>query len=132
MERAGEVLPELLAMNLAAFFEQLVHQFQHRLYAFALRQTKNAEEAEDIVQETFLQAYITLETYPQQRIRDLKLSAWLHKITLYIFYNRRRKGKLLEEPLDLSEESEVLEQEASWQEQPEVMIENAERLRELE
>lgn len=132
MERSGEILPELLAMNVAASFEQLVRQFQHQLYVFALRQTKNAAEAEDIVQEAFLQAYVTLDTYSAQRIRALKLSAWLYKITLYVFYNRRRKGRVLEEPLDLSEESTLLAQEADWQGQPEVVFENTERLRELE
>lgn len=132
MERSGEELPALLATNLVESFAQLVLIFQHRLYAFALRQAGSPQEAEDIVQEAFLQAYVTLENYPEQRIRALKLSAWLYKITLYVYYNRRRKVRLLEEPLDLSEESMLLELEDNWQERPEVLFENAERSTELE
>lgn len=132
MERSGEELPALLATNLAGAFAQLVLIFQHRLYAFALRQAGSPQEAEDIVQEAFLQAYVTLENYPEQRIRALKLSAWLYKITLHVYYNRRRRVRLLEEPLDLSEESMMLELEDNWQERPEVLFENTERARELE
>lgn len=131
MEQSGEALLAQLATDLTGSFAQLVLRFQHQLYAFALRQTGNPEEAEDIVQEAFLQAYITLENYPEHRIRQLQLSAWLYKLTLHVFYNRRRKIRLPEEPLVLSEESWLLEQEANWQEQPEVFLENAESVREL-
>ncbi len=132
MERSGEELPALLATHLVESFAQLVLTFQHQLYVFALRQCGSPQEAEDIVQEAFLHAYVTLENYPAQRIRELKLSAWLYKITLYVYYNRRRKVRLLEEPLDLSEESRQLELEDRWQERPEVLFENAELLKELE
>ena len=53
MEPRGEQLsdvPELLAIDLDRYFQQLVLSSQQRLYAFALRQTGNLEDAEDIVQ----------------------------------------------------------------------------------
>ncbi len=53
MEPRGEQLsdvPELLATDLDRYFQQLVLSSQQRLYAFALRQTGNLEDAEDIVQ----------------------------------------------------------------------------------
>ena len=53
MEPRSEQLsdvPELLATDLDRYFQQLVLSFQQRLYAFALRQTGNLEDAEDIVQ----------------------------------------------------------------------------------
>ncbi len=56
--------------------------YQHRLYAFALRQVGNAQDAEDIVQETFLRAHHALKDYSASRIRTLQLRQWLYKITL--------------------------------------------------
>ena len=50
-------LSVLLAADLDRHFQQVVLHYQHRLYAFALRQTGSSQDAEDIVQEAFMQAY---------------------------------------------------------------------------
>lgn len=135
MEPSGEQLPdllELLATDLDRYFQQLVLSFQQRLYAFALRQTGSPQDAEDIVQEAFIRAYHALADYPAERIRVMKLQPWLYKITLHIFYRHSRGTRLQFMPLDLSEDSTLLEIEDDEHEQPEKVLEDRENLHELE
>jgi RNA polymerase sigma-70 factor (ECF subfamily) len=126
-----EHIRELLASDLDRSFHLLVSRTQQRLFAFALRHTGNWQDAEDIVQEAFLRAYHALADYPAERIRLMKVQAWLYKITLHVFY-RHRSSQPQSLPLDLSEESELFDLEDDEREQPERVLENKEDLRELE
>jgi len=135
MEPNGEQSPdllELLATDLDCYFQQLVLSSQQRLYAFALRQAGSPQDAEDIVQEAYIRAYHALSDYPPERIRAMKLQPWLHKITLHIFYRHRSGSRLTYLPLDLSEESMLLEIEDDGREQPEKVLQDREDVRELE
>src|SRR2546430_11706735 len=112
MASGNEQLPdvvELLATDLNGYFSQLMLSYQQRLYAFAWRQTGSPQDAEDIVQEAFIRAYHALADYPPERIRVIKLQSWLYKIPLHIFYRHRSSTRLQCIPLDLSEESALLE-----------------------
>jgi RNA polymerase sigma-70 factor, ECF subfamily len=126
----GQVL-ELLATDLDRYFYRLVLYAQQRLFAFAMRHTGNPQDAEDIVQEAFIRAYHALADYPAERIHTLKVQPWLCKITLHIFY-RHRSSQPQYLPLDLSEESTLLDLEDDERGQPERVLENKEDLRELE
>ena len=130
MEPPSKQLPELvdlLATNLDRYFPQLVLSTQQRLYAFALRQTRSPQDAEDIVQEAFIRAYHALKTYPAERIRFMKIQPWLYKITLNIFYRHRSNGSRIDSmPLDLSEESVHCEIEGNEDEWPEKVLEDNE------
>lgn len=135
MEPRAEPLPavqELLATDLDGYFQHLVLSFQQRLFSFALRYTGSPQDAEDIVQEAFIRAYHALADYPTERIRIMKLQPWLYKITLHILYRQRSGSKLECQPLDLSEESMLLEIEDDERAQPERVLEDREELRELE
>jgi RNA polymerase sigma-70 factor, ECF subfamily len=79
----------------------------------------------DIVQETFLRTYHALKSYPVLKVRALRLRQWLYTITLNIFRNRQRKPEHQSIPLDISEDSPLLEiedpshgpdEEAYWHE----------------
>jgi RNA polymerase sigma-70 factor (ECF subfamily) len=109
-----------------------VLHYQHRLYAFALRQTGSSQDAEDIVQEAFLQAYYALAGYPQKRVQTLRLQPWLYKITHNIFISRVRRVRLEHVSLDDTDGSirAMLEDDVSTQ--PEMVLEERESLRELE
>ena len=50
-------LPRLLADDLDAHFELLVRTYQDRLFAFALRLTNNARDAEEATQDGLVRAY---------------------------------------------------------------------------
>jgi RNA polymerase sigma-70 factor (ECF subfamily) len=67
-----------------AAFAVLVQQYGQFVYNLALRTLNNSEEAEDIVQETFLRAW--------KGIRDFRAEAhlrtWLYRITINLCYNR--------------------------------------------
>ncbi len=131
-EQLSDLL-ELLATDLDRYFQHLVLSTQQRLFVFALRQTGSPQDAEDIVQEAFIRAYHALTDYPAERIRMMKIQAWLYKITLHIFYRHSSSDARLRcTPLDLSEESALLEIEDDEHEQPEKVLEEREDLRELE
>ncbi|HEY7418420.1 MAG TPA: RNA polymerase sigma factor [Ktedonobacteraceae bacterium] len=125
-------LPLLLATNLYHYYPDLVLSYQHRLYTFAYRLTGNAQDAEDIVQEAFVGAYVSLEHYPPQRIRLLKLRSWLYRVTLNVFSHHARGFRLHLVPFNLSEEDQVLAIEDNEYERPEALFEQYERLQELE
>lgn len=132
MNRSDARLPELLAVDLDRHFQQLVQSYQPQLYAFLLRQAGSSLDAEDIVQEVFIRAYYALTGYPGERVRAIKLRAWLFKIALNTFYSPAWKRRLLCVPLDLSDDSALLEVEDNSREQPDMIVEDKERLRELE
>ncbi|MFL5702881.1 MAG: RNA polymerase sigma factor, partial [Ktedonobacteraceae bacterium] len=54
----------VLATDVDRAFEALVFIYQDQLYTFVLRQVRSPQDAEDIVQETFLQVYHALKRYP--------------------------------------------------------------------
>jgi RNA polymerase sigma-70 factor, ECF subfamily len=70
-------------------FEQQVLPFLDQLYAAALAMTKNASDAEDLVQETITKAYTAFDQFTQ----GTNLRAWLHKILANTFINSYRKKK---------------------------------------
>lgn len=113
MDQDEEDLLSLLATDLDRHFRQLVILYQQRLYNFALRLVGSPQDAEDIVQETFLRTYHALKSYPVLKVRALRLRQWLYTITLNIFRNRQRKSEHQSIPLDTSEGSPLLEIENS-------------------
>jgi RNA polymerase sigma-70 factor, ECF subfamily len=131
MDTNGSELLELLAADLDSSFIQLVLRYQQMLYAFALRLCGDLQDAEDIVQEVLLGAYISLTHYEPERIRALKLRAWLYKLTLNVFRNRKRRLLLQVVPNDLFEEETALKLLTDENERPEALYEQAESLQEL-
>jgi len=109
MDQNDEVLLSLLATDLDGHFRLLVLCYQQRLYSFALRLLGNPQDAEDIVQETFLRTYHALKSYPVLKICTLRLRQWLYTITLNVFRNRQRKSEHQAISLDTSEDSLLLE-----------------------
>ncbi|HEY0754820.1 MAG TPA: RNA polymerase sigma factor [Ktedonobacteraceae bacterium] len=125
-------LAVLLASDLDRHFGQLVMLYEARLYAFMVRQTGHAQEAEDIVQEALMQAYFALARYTPQQRSAIALRPWLYKIMLNVFYGRLRKGQLFAVALDLSEDGPHLTIEEDLNLRPEVILEKREAQRELE
>ena len=124
-------LTALLATNIDRHFKQLMLVYQHRLYGFVLRQTGSVQEAEDITQEAFIRSYYALKNYPAQKVRELRLQAWLFKIALHIFYNRQRIGALQSTSLDDVENNSIvgLEDEADG---PDEIVWHGEQRQEVE
>jgi RNA polymerase sigma-70 factor (ECF subfamily) len=72
-----------------AQFEQAVVPFMGQLYPAALRMTKNASDAEDLVQETITKAYAGFHQFRP----GTNLRAWLHRILANTFINTYRKRR---------------------------------------
>jgi RNA polymerase sigma-70 factor, ECF subfamily len=79
----------------AARFEREVEPYRRQLYSAALQMTKNACDAEDLVQETFAKAYASFHQFRP----GTNLRAWLYKIEANTFINTCRKRK--REPLQV-------------------------------
>ena len=70
-------------------FEQLVKRYQKSIYNLAYRMTGSREDAEDLVQETFLRAYAKLETFQIGR----RFSPWLFRIASNLCINWQNRQK---------------------------------------
>ena len=116
-ESVAELLT-LLATDLDGSYERLVLKYQDRLYAFVLSRTRSPQVAEEIVLDALERAYYALKGYPSERIRILKLEAWLFEITRNAYYNylrasRTRTTYLPSVSLDFSDNSPLLNIEDS-------------------
>src|SRR5580692_255348 len=81
--------------DLHARFERDVLPHLSRLYPAALRMTRNASDAEDLVQETSAKAYAAFHQFKP----DTNLRAWLNRILANTFisgYRKRRREPLQE------------------------------------
>lgn len=96
----AQPLEAALAADLDGNFERLVHEYQDRLFGFALRLTRSRPDAEEIAQDAFVRAYRGLKRYGVERVRGIALRAWLYQITLNVARNRRRKKRVLLVGLD--------------------------------
>ncbi|WP_141916767.1 sigma-70 family RNA polymerase sigma factor [Klugiella xanthotipulae] len=68
-------------------FEEQALPFLDQLYGAAVRMTKNPQDAQDLVQETFTKAYASFGSY-----RDgTNLKAWLYRIMTNSYINSYRK-----------------------------------------
>jgi len=61
-------------------------QYAPQLYSAAMRMTRNAADAEDLVQETYLRAYRSFRTFEE----GTNLRAWLFRILTNTFINTYR------------------------------------------
>jgi RNA polymerase sigma-70 factor (ECF subfamily) len=71
-------------------FEELVRRFQTPLLNYLIRRTGNRQDAEDILQETFLRAYRHLRSYRSQ----WKFSTWIFTIAYRLAVSAKRRMRL--------------------------------------
>ncbi len=91
MEQTDAVLVQRTLKGDLDAYDVLVRRYQRQVYNLAYRMLGNAEDAGDLVQETFLRAYNALSSFRQ----DASFLTWLYKITsnLCIDQMRARKSK---------------------------------------
>lgn len=70
-------------------FAEIVSLYQDKLYHMAHRMLNNRQEAEDVVQETFLRVYKNLDRYDD----TMKFSTWIYRIATNLCIDRLRKRK---------------------------------------
>jgi RNA polymerase sigma-70 factor (ECF subfamily) len=81
-----------------AAFADVAMEHMPALYSAALRMTRNAADAEDLVQETYLKAYRSFATFRE----GTNLKAWLYRILTNTYINtyRARQRRPVESDLD--------------------------------
>lgn len=79
--------------------------FRDQLFKTALRLTRNREDAEDLLQDTYLKAFRHWQSFAE----GTNLKAWLFKILKNTFINLYRRRKNLPPQADFAELEETLE-----------------------
>ena len=87
-----------------AAFTQLVETNQDRLFASMLQVTGSPDEAEEVVQEAFIRAFMKLDTFQ----RNSQFFTWLYRIAFNSALTRRRRRRA-KVSLDYSRENNGLE-----------------------
>ena len=82
-------LIELLKKRDRAAFKNIVETWQDMVYNTALGILHNAEDAEDVTQETFMQAFESVSSFKGES----KFSTWLYRITISKAMDHIRKKK---------------------------------------
>jgi RNA polymerase sigma-70 factor (ECF subfamily) len=118
----SQLIDDTLAGDRAAY-GQLVQKYQDRLFNTLFHALGSREEAEDVVQDAFVQAYVKLENFQ----RTSAFYTWLYRIAFNVSVSRRRRKRpeisvertrdqTGAEPVSLSEEvSASLEREEGAQ-----------------
>jgi RNA polymerase sigma-70 factor (ECF subfamily) len=92
-----------------AEFAQLVSRYSGQIYRLALKMLKDQQDAEDILQETFIKAYKALPEFEGRS----KLSTWLFRIATNeaLMFLRRKKLDTIsvEQPAENDEEQAPLQ-----------------------
>jgi RNA polymerase sigma-70 factor (ECF subfamily) len=83
-----QLIDETLAGKSVAF-GHLVRRYQDRLYNTIVHVTGSAEDAEDVVQEAFVQAFVKLDTFQ----RSSAFFTWLYRIAFNAAISQRRRRK---------------------------------------
>ncbi len=81
--------PEADDLDAAQAFEEEALSHLDRLYAAAMRMTRNPADAEDIVQETYAKAFSSRHTFTP----GTNLKAWLYRILTNTYINVYRKAQ---------------------------------------
>lgn len=70
-------------------FAEIVDLYKDRIYQLGYRMLGNAQEAEDVTQETFIRVYLNLTKYDLGR----KFSTWIYRIGTNLCIDRLRQRK---------------------------------------
>ncbi|HIX90886.1 MAG TPA: sigma-70 family RNA polymerase sigma factor [Candidatus Agathobaculum pullicola] len=108
-------------------FEELVRRYEKRVYAVALRSSGSPEDAADIVQEVFLRAWRSIESFRG----DSGFSTWLFRITMNMCVDFARHKHTQPQTQSIVDEEENERPMPDPAPTPEEHLENRELGREL-
>jgi RNA polymerase sigma-70 factor (ECF subfamily) len=77
-------------------FEELVKKYQREIYSLAYRLVLDAEEAKDLAQQAFLQAFVHIRSFRQQA----QFRTWLFRIAINQCYSYLKNRKKFGDPVD--------------------------------
>jgi RNA polymerase sigma-70 factor (ECF subfamily) len=88
--------------NDRAAFNEIVLRYKSKIYNYIRRMVQSASDAEDLTQETFVRAYLSIHSFQSKA----SLNTWLFRIATNLCIDFRRKQKSHVSPLSLSTEDE--------------------------
>ena len=77
-------------------FEELVKKYQREIYGLACRMVSDPEEAKDLAQQAFMQAFIHIRSFRQ----DAQFRTWLFRIAINQCYNFLKNRKKFGDPVN--------------------------------
>ncbi len=83
---------ELIAQFIAgcsASYEELIRRYETKVHNLALRLTRNAEDAEEVLQDVFVTVFRKIDGFEGKA----KFSSWLYRITVNAAFMKLRKRK---------------------------------------
>ncbi len=87
-------------------YDELVRRYQERIYATVYHMTSNHEDANDLVQETFIKAYRALKTFKG----DSSFYTWVYRIavnkTINFLKQRKNRAHMSLNDVDLNAEND--------------------------
>jgi len=100
-------------------FSELVRRYEGKIFRLAMHITQNREDAEDVLQETFLKAYEHLDQFQG----NSKFYTWIVRIAVNQALMKLRKRKTdktvsMDETIDTGEDT-MAREIAAWDENPE-------------
>ncbi len=82
-------------------FEELVQKYQREVYGLACRMVSDSEEAKDLAQQAFLQAFVHIGSFR----RDAQFRTWLFRIAINQCYNFLKSRRKFGDTVDCEEVS---------------------------
>ncbi len=109
-----------------AAFEELVNRYEKKIYRLGLNLTGSPEDAEDMLQETFLKAFEHLPTFRE----DSRFYTWIVRIAInqgLMKLRKRRSSKEVQLDDASNDDGEIMPREfADWRPNPEQELERTE------
>jgi len=107
-------------------FEDLVNRYEKKIYRLGLNLTGNPEDAEDMLQETFLKAFEHLPTFRE----DSRFYTWIVRIAInqgLMKLRKRRSSKEVQLDEPSNDDGDIMPREfADWRPNPEQELERTE------
>ncbi len=102
-------------------FTELFEQFQLPLYRYLLKMTRDKQVAEELLQETFYRAMISLKVKNMTQAK-----AWLFKVARNLYIDRTRKRKSEQQMVERMKAEQI---HTSGLGNPDQHLENADKAR---
>jgi RNA polymerase sigma-70 factor (ECF subfamily) len=107
-------------------YRELVEQHSETIYNLALRMMNNPQEAEEVLQDTFISAFRAIDRFEGRS----RLSTWLYRIAYNAALMRLRRRELpttsLDEPLTGEDGEQMPRQLVDWSAIPDDLLLNSE------
>jgi RNA polymerase sigma-70 factor (ECF subfamily) len=91
-------------------FGELVTRYESKVYSLAMKMLRNPEDAEDVLQDTFLRAYRGIKGFKG----NSTFSTWIYRITANSALMRLRKKQLPQVSIEDSDERDAPIAIADW------------------